>query len=268
MLKERFAAAAGASRPRTATHGDGGQGSSAPLNVRKAASAFTPSSVDGEWLDLLTAFGAVYDRMDRAGDMLSDLDRVAARAQREIAVRARDAQEEVERLQAMATADRYGKRVYLSERGPDAFHENGNRLTQREFNLVSWNRRLVTWEQYRRVSERLAGALAAHEDVAGYRDRIAAHRALTLGNVPLPPETIATIERDLDRMPDAVRHHLERRSGLNHSAARAYTEGDGFRNAPRLRAAFNAAAPEGGTGIRTVGRIAPKPAPQGPASNP
>lgn len=243
MLTAHFSQAIKATQPRVVENADNPPESSHRIRVfAKAASGPPLPDGESEYLRFLSYCATTYERMDDLADRLAALDRLAGRALRLLETRARDRQDQIENLREAATVIRYGQRVYIARDGSGGFHENGDPMTRREFELTKWGRRSAAWEDYRRATTVLQAALVEHGDVLGYRERIGFHRRRLLQDEPLSAALLQELERDLDRMPDAVRQQVPGRGTAPRSAAREYTDHDGFTDAPAARAAFNHAA--------------------------
>lgn len=219
----------------------------------RAASPPPAAAPESDYLSYLSYCASAYERMDAIGERLLSLDLGAGRALRDLERRARDRQEQVDRLRARA-ALRDGRRVYMTRDGCAGYYEEGDPMPRREFELTKWGRNVTPWEEYCHAIAILDRLLQEHAAVSAYRQRIVAKRRGMLSDEPVAAAVLDVIERELSNMPDAVRRNVAAPSAFNHSAAHDYMGDHGFSKEPGAREEFNRAATRQGDNRRTTSR--------------
>lgn len=241
--------------------------SSANAFSKAASPPFLPRS-ESEYLQFLNHCASTYARMDALADRLATLDRYAGRALRLLETRARDRQDQIEALRLQAARSPDGRRVYLARDRAGGFYESGDPLSPQTFARTLWGRRPTIWGDYCHAVGILDAALVEHGAVSGYRERIGAHRRRLLRDEPLSEAFLIDLERDIDRIPDAVRRQMPSEPAVISDDGGA-TKDDVERNtAPVARHAFNHAARGAVVRTRASGRGSLGPAPRKPLASP
>ena len=133
------------------------------------------------------------------------IDRALAKSQR----RVREAREALQAIQAHATLDRKGRRVYRTDDRSRAFTDDGQELSREEFDAIQWKPGAPSWEQRQAAGDRLAEAERQHEEILRYKDCADYHgEQLRSGDV-LSADELAAMNADLNAMPSSVRAEME-----------------------------------------------------------
>lgn len=205
MLTTRFNLATGATSDRTDNSAARPVASANDLTVfADAARSTSLPNTGSDYLAFLDDCSTAYARMDALCDRVKTVDRHAGRLLRSLEARARVEQDTVSDHRDCAAIDSAGERVYLSRTGSAAFHEDGRRLSRRHLSLTKWGRRSTAWEDFRTAAEQLEATLAAHCELAAFRERFAVLRRALQQDNPLPPAALKAIEDELDRLPLAL----------------------------------------------------------------
>jgi hypothetical protein len=160
---------------------------------------------------LVTLLGfTLAERIERLYDRLDRVESATAEALKASERKVRETRERLERLEALATTDRFGRRVYHTEDGQTAYYEDGTRVPANEFAAIQWRDKSPTWEERQAATQALGAAAAQRDDIVGYQQRVREGRQ-RLEDDP-SAETADEVEAAIANMPPSVRERLEARN--------------------------------------------------------